>query len=297
MGARPHKETAKRKARSIVQATRRLRTREVARLLGTSPSQVRRFVHAGVCRPSRRGRAFEFSFQDVVLLRSAQGLLASGLSSRRVRRALGEVARRLGERPLSSLRFRAFGNRIVVHEGSHAWNSESGQLLFSFEPRELARNAEVITPRQSPFTRGERRSPERNAGDWFERAVALEEAGDIAAAAEAYRKVLALEPGFVDASVNLGRVLHQQGRLSEAAVLYRRALAGDPCDAVAHYNLALVYEDQSQPNLAIEHYRRALDAAPDFADAHYNLARLFEERGRHADAVRHMLQYSKLTAG
>lgn len=207
----------------------------------------------------------------------------------------------MGDRPLSSLRFRAVRDRVIVDEGSHAWNSESGQLLFAFEPRAIERSAEILLPRPrilAASTRlGAKEPRDDSPADWFERGVALEEAGDTQAACAAYRKVLADDPEFIDACVNLGRLLHQQGRLSEAAVFYRRALAGDPDDAVAHYNLALVCEDQARAEDAIEHYRAALRTAPDFADAHFNLARLFEERGRHADAVRHLIQFSRLTNG
>jgi len=285
-------------SRKVTAASRVFRTKEVARILAISPSRVRRHVHAGLCTPSRKGLAFEFTFQDLVLLRAAQGLLKLGISPQKVHRTLATVARRADARPLSSLRFHAVGKKIVVQDGSTAWNSESGQLLFGFHVAELARAARVsATPPTLLARRPAAAQRDEQAADWFERGVALEHADDTTAAAAAYHKALEFDPEHGDATVNLGRLLHQQGSIGAAARLYRRALEIDPEDAVAHYNLALVLEDQHRPTAALSHYCKAVEIAPAFADAHYNLARLYEERGRHADAARHVLLYSKLTKG
>lgn len=280
-------------------AARVFRTTEVARILGISPRRVRAYVHLGVCRPQRYGNAFQFSFQDLVLLRSAGGLLRAGVPARSVHRALGRVGRMLGERPLSSLRFGVAGGKVVVSDGHSSWNPDDGQLVFAFRVGELERASRreegvaSIAPQRAPGLNAIQR--EQQAGHWFERGMDLEHAGDHEAAAEVYRKVLEVEPRHADAAVNLGRLLHQDGRLAEAARLYRIALAVDAADAVAHYNLALVLEDQHRPAVALRHYQQAVAQQPEFADAHYNLARLLEDLGRHAEAVRHLLAYSALT--
>src|SRR5436305_1352586 len=63
--------------------------REVAKMLGLSLGQVRAFVRAGFLDPERGPRReLRFSFQDLVLLRSAQGLVSARIAPRRVRRAL-----------------------------------------------------------------------------------------------------------------------------------------------------------------------------------------------------------------
>lgn len=278
-------------------SARLYRTAEVARILGTSPQRVRRLVRAGLCRPSRKGLAFRFSFQDLVLLRTARGLLSAGVAARRVHRSLAAVARGLGGKPLSGLRFHAVGNRIVVQEGNTAWTPEDGQLLFAFQLAALARAAGVGSAGPTRLPDRSEREQRRRAAEWFDRGVSLEQANDAEAAAGAYRRALEVQPDHGDAATNLGRLLHGEGRLREAARLYRRALATDPGDAIAHYNLALVLEDLGRPAAALRHYRRAVAAAPEFADAHYNLARLFEGLGRHVDAVRHFLMYSTLTQG
>ena len=66
------------------------RTRDVARVLAVKRQWVYSCVRRGLCRPGRRGRWYEFSFQDLVILRTALGLMRSDVSPRRVRRALRE---------------------------------------------------------------------------------------------------------------------------------------------------------------------------------------------------------------
>src|SRR5512143_2459244 len=85
-------------------------TAEVARILGVPAARVRGIVRAGLCRPARHGRTLEFSFQDLVLLRAAHGLLRADVPPRRVRHALSELATQLPpDRPLSGVRIYADG--------------------------------------------------------------------------------------------------------------------------------------------------------------------------------------------
>src|SRR5436305_4986905 len=115
--------------------------REVARMLGLSVSQVRAFVRAGFLDPTRGARGeLRFSFQDLVLLRTAQGLVSARIAPRRVRSALRKLKEQLPEgRPLRGVHIRAEGDRIVVGDDRGSWSPESGQVLFDFETKELAR--------------------------------------------------------------------------------------------------------------------------------------------------------------
>ena len=64
-------------------------TKDVANLLGLSVEQVRSYVRAGFLSPRQGPRGeYSFSFQDLVLLRTAKGLLAARVPRRRVRIAL-----------------------------------------------------------------------------------------------------------------------------------------------------------------------------------------------------------------
>ena len=259
--------------------------REVAKMLGLSVSQVRAYVRAGFLEPTRgpRGQLL-FSFQDLVLLRTAQGLVSARIPPRRVRSALRKLKEQLPEgRPLRGVHIRAEGDHIVVGDGRASWRPESGQILLDFETRELARK---VAPLQ-------RRARDGDASDWYERACDLEESAPDEAQ-QAYRRVLDLDPAHADAWVNLGRLLHEAGDPRSAAQHYRKAIELRPDDPVALFNLGVALEDLRMPDEAILAYRTALAADAGCADAHYNLAQLYESRGEAAAALRHLRTYRKL---
>ena len=260
--------------------------REVAKLLGLSLSQVREYVRAGFLDPVRGPRGeLRFTFQDLVLLRTAKGLVSARIPPRRVRRALRKLKEQLPEgRPLRSVHIRAEGDRIVVGDGTAHWSPESGQVLFDFGAREILRKVAPLQLR-APF--------KGDACDWYERACDLEETAK-AEARDAYRRALELDPGLVDAWVNLGRLLHEDGEARAAAEHYRRAIELAPGNVIALFNLGVALEDLRMPEEAILAYRTALAADPDCADAHFNLAQLYERRRDAAAALRHLRTYRKL---
>src|SRR6478752_5598358 len=141
-------------------------TREVARLLGLSPTQVRSQAKAGFLTPDRGPRNdYRFSFQDLVLLRTARELARARVPPHRIRSALRDLARKLpAGRSLTEIRITADGQRILVSEGGSAWNPESGQLHIDFTAPDAAtqrRGSTALDPTESP-------------PDWYERALSLE---------------------------------------------------------------------------------------------------------------------------
>lgn len=273
---------------------RQLSTADAARILRVSEGRIRELVRSGLCRPARDGRSYAFSFQDLVALRTAAGLLARSVPLARVRRALEALGRELPpERPLSGLRIFADGKRVAVREGGTSWEPETGQTLLDFGVDELA---EQVADLRSAAANRDRSEPKTQAEAEFERGLDLED-DDPAAACSAYGKALELDPDLVDAWVNLGRLAHQSGNAREAVRLYHHALERSPEDPVIHFNLALALEDSRGPGPAASHYERAIALDPNFADAHYNLAGLCETLGRKTDALRHYSAYRKLTEG
>jgi Flp pilus assembly protein TadD len=61
--------------------------------------------------------------------------------------------------------------------------------------------------------------------------------GDLVAAEDAFRQALALDPGRLDSTIDLGEVLLEQGRRQEAAEAFRRALRLAPDDLRARDGL------------------------------------------------------------
>jgi tetratricopeptide (TPR) repeat protein len=267
-------------------------TREVAELLGIAPARVRSYARAGLLEPGRGpGNRYRFSFQDLVLLRAAKGLLDARVPARRVRRALTIVKNQLPSgASLSEVRITADAERVVVRHGGVAWNPESGQLQLDFEVSELAGR---IAPLAASATRAAEEAG-ADGDEWFELALELE-AYAPAEAVVAYERVLGRDPEHADAHLNLGRLLHEDGRLERAEFHYRRALENRPDDATAAFNLGVALEDGERWEDAIRAYRQALELEPGLADAHYNLARLLEVRGGRQEAIAHLRSYRALT--
>jgi len=268
-------------------------TRDVARLLGLSPTQVRSQARAGFLSPLRGPRNdYRFSFQDLVLLRTARELARAQVPPHRIRSALRGLARQLPVgRSLSEIRITAEGQAVLVHDGGNAWNPESGQLQIDFTIPELPKRQR--RPARKLATAPE---PDRTAtaADWFDRALGLE-AISVEAANHAYTQALSLDPCFWDAHVNLGRLLQLGGRCLEAIEHYRVAIRGGSDDPTAAFNLGTALEEQREWGPALAAYRHAIRLDPGFADAHFNLARLYEQLGRRAAALRHLRTYRLLS--
>jgi tetratricopeptide (TPR) repeat protein len=225
----------------------------------------------------------DFSFQDLVVLRTAKGLVEQKVPARRIKSALLKLKEQLPtDKPLSGVVIAADGESIVVRDGQQRWNPESGQVLFDFD--ELARRAA-----SAPALLDEE-TPERLYADAFD---AEEEAPDRAMAL--YREVLRRNPKHADAQVNLGRLLHEAGDARLAESHYRQALLVRPNDAIATFNLGTALEDQSRIDEAIKAYVRAIELDPDCVDAYFNLARLYEKKGERAAAIRHLKDYQRLS--
>lgn len=264
--------------------------REIQSLLGLSPSVIRGLVAAGFVAPARGPRnEYRFSFQDVVLLRTAYSLQRAAIPPRRILRSLKRLKASLpGELPLAGLRITAIGNEIAVKDGDTHRHVDSGQLLLDFEVRPLQGNVSFLAREAAaPDTAGD------EATQCFELGAALE-GQDAEAAEAAYRRAIERAPGYVDPCLNLGCMLCEAGRRAEAVALYRAALRHSPDEPLLHFNLGIALDDLGRAEQALACYEAAIALAPDLADAHYNAARLYEQGGRSSKAIRHYGEYRRL---
>jgi tetratricopeptide (TPR) repeat protein len=261
--------------------------REAAKLLRLSPGTIRALIRAGFVSPARGPRnAWRFSFQDLIVLRTAQALASANVSARRITRSMKELRRRLpGSMPLSGLSICADADRVIVKEGSRRWQAESGQYLLGFEGNPADGSLSIMEARRPAM--------DPSPMEWFGRGEALESV-DAGAAISAYRNAVAAQPTLLEASINLGRLLHQTGRRAEAERIYRDALAGAPEDSRLLYNLGVLLEDLQRKEAAFDAYVAALRSNPRLADCCYNLALLCEALGKPREAIRYMAQYRRL---
>ncbi len=297
--------------------------REVEKLLRLPRSTIRALIEAGFVSPARGPRRiWLFSFQDLIVLRTAQALAAAKVPQRRITRSMKELRRQLpAAMPLSGLSICAVSDRVVVREGASRWQAESGQYLLAFEGDPADGSLSVIE-RPAPSSRDSGgtggvggphalqvegahttrssvggaltpRTPLSSGRDWFDRGVALEQA-DREAALDAYERAVAADPTLIDAYINLGLLLHEAERHARAERVYRDAIKACGSDSALLYNLGVLLEDMDRKTEAMQAYEEALRGDPRLADCHYNLALLYEGLKKPREAIRHMAQYRRL---
>ena len=262
---------------------------DLRRILRLDGSQLRACLRAALLPIAGGESACTYSFQNLVVLRTAKGLTEAGVSVARIRKVLECLERQLGEETsMSSLKIYASGKRVVVWDGASRWQPDSGQFLLNFETGQIL-PPRPLTPRTDVLSNA-RESAQR----WFQRAMALEDDSP-EEARRAYEEAIRWYPALTDAHINLGLLHHNLGNLTEAERCYRRALEFDPKLALAHFNLGVALEDRQQKSAAVVAYQEALKHEPDFLEAHCNLAQLYEKLGRKRDAFRHYAAANRLS--
>lgn len=269
--------------------------KSVREMLGLSATTVSRLIEAGFVTPARGPRnEYRFSFQDVVLLRTAHRLQAARIPPRRIVKALASLREQLPERlPLSGLRISAVGNDVAVQRGGVQWDAESRQMLLDFEVAPAGGTVSLIGRELDAAAAPAKPAATSRADEALAHARELE-TNDPAAAERAYRDAMAHGADATDAALNLGALLYDTGRLDEALAVYDQGLARSPHEPRLHFNRALALEDLHRPDDALAAYEACLRLAPDFADAHFNAARLAEQLGKGQLALRHFSAYRRL---
>jgi tetratricopeptide (TPR) repeat protein len=270
--------------------------RDVERILRLSPDTTRNLIKAGFVNPARGARReYRFSFQDLIVLRTARALIDARISPQRIRRSLERLRRELPQSmPLSGLSISAVGDHVVVRDGDAHRQVDSGQYLLGLDVSMQNGLLQVVEHPQPPAASVSAATPP--PADWFARALALE-GNDPDAALSAWRHAVDEDPLDAAAWTNWGRLLHEQGKTQQAADVYRRALAQVGPDALLLFNQGVLLEDLGNPAAALTAYQTALAEDPDLADCHYNLARLYEALGKPQYAIRHLGQYRRLVGG
>ncbi|HVX65345.1 MAG TPA: tetratricopeptide repeat protein [Bryobacteraceae bacterium] len=263
---------------------------EVCRLLGVSERQLRVWE-----RQELVPRLDAFAFSDLIALRSLQKLRANRVSPTRIRSAVRALRGKLDgvEDPLKELKIFCEGRKIAVLVEGQKMEPVSGQLLLDFDRAEL--KTLLAFPSERPSARAGQAARLKEAENWFERGLELEQTGaPPEEIIEAYQKSLELDPSSAGAAVNLGTVYYHLRRWEDAERAYQQAVTIDPEYALAHFNLGNLFDERGETEKAAAHYHAALKLNADYADAHYNLALLSQKQGETLKAVRHWKAYLKL---
>jgi len=263
--------------------------RDVERVLRLSRGTIRGLISGGFVKPARGPRRqYRFSFQDLIVLRTARALTLAKVSRRRISRSLEDLRRHLPETmPLSGLSICAVGDQVVVRDGKSRWQVDDGQYLLELDVRVDDGVLRVVE------RKGESDPEPEDPRDWFMEGLELERA-DPRAAQEAYKRAVSVDPSDSAAWINWGRLLHEQGGTREAESVYRRALSQCGPDPLLMFNLGVLLEDLGRTGAALDAYQTAIEEDPSLADCHYNLARLYESLGKPQHAIRHLGQYRRL---
>jgi tetratricopeptide (TPR) repeat protein len=271
--------------------------RDVQRVLQLAPETTRSLIRAGFVHPARGPRReYRFSFQDLIVLRTARALIEAKIPRKRIRRSLESLRRHLPRSmPLSGLAISAVGDRVVVRDGETRWQADSGQYLLGLDVSLKDGELQVVERKAAPEKTGHA-EPAAPVRDWFERGLTLE-SSDPDGALAAYRQAVASEPLNAAAWTNWGRLLHERGRIAEAEDVYRRGLKRIGSDPLLLFNHGVLLEDLGKSAAALAAYQTALEEDPALADCHYNLARLYEALGQRQQAIRHLGQYRRLLGG
>lgn len=120
----------------------------------------------------------------------------------------------------------------------------------------------------------------RLAAAWTDLGTAYKAQGQVQAAIETYKEVIASLPEQAAvAYYNLGVALVECGMLTEAEEAYRASIALEPTRAESYCNIGVVFKMTNRMEEAVEAYEHCLRLSPDFELGKKNLALVLTDQG------------------
>ena len=272
-------------------------TRDVAEIVGLNTDQVRHYVRRKLVQPTRGERGeYRFSFQDVVLIRTAKGLVDASVTTRKAYRALVKLKAELAQvHSLSAVRIFADGSSIVMRDEQNLWEVETGQSTIDFSALArgtgLAKQSTKGGPNSTDARQYNRlehlgsdqieldaadRSP-GGSNNWSTERSTETLADNVARIANRHvHDATQSQELDTDEWYNLGLDL-EEVEPDKAPDAYKQSIRLDPKNADAHVNLGRLYQLSNNLKFAKRHYELALTARPGHQLALYNLGTVFDE--------------------
>lgn len=258
---------------------------DVLRILEISSRQLVGWEKAGLI-PAKQ----TYSFQDLGQLRTLRALREESVSAASIRHSVVAMKAVAGmANPLVEATVVRTGTRLAFRCQGAMVDPIRRQLLFDFERCE----GQAAGP-EPELLRHPGTSPATATQELFYAAVQAEETGEKHRAITLYEEILAADPGYAPAYINLGTIHFHQRHYHRAEELYRQATEADPAYVLAFFDLGNVLDELDRPEESIAAYQRAVELAPRYADAHYNLALAYERKDEGRNALRHWQAYVKL---
>jgi tetratricopeptide (TPR) repeat protein len=164
---------------------------------------------------------------------------------------------------------------------------QMGQSAEAVEWLTLAQRFQRSRPSLADPELGEVAGLNLGAQQHLRRGIAHEAAGRLADSVEEHERSLALNPGLVQAHLNLISIYGRLGEAEKAEGHYRAALAVQSNLPELHYNYGVLLVSLDRIGEAKAAFLRALELEPTYAEAHHNYAVLIEREGRLEEAATH----------
>lgn len=251
-------------------------TRMAARILAISPDRIRYWVKRKLVKPTAsRGRHYQFSFEDLLMMRLTKELLPTRRRLLPLKRCLERLSGTLiADRPITAVKLYHEDGRIMVRDGRARFEAETGQLLLSFGEREFG---EAVHQADSPARMRRLLSA----------AAELEETNPLRAL-RLYHEYLEHEPDDGAIHRRLSRLFELGGDLQSAIRHLDAAAVLEPDLVEIHFDLGVLYRKLQDFDRATACFKQALERDPELIEAHLHLAQIYEQQGRERDSFRHL---------
>ena len=171
------------------------------------------------------------------------------------------------------------------------WFNERAIRLSRDLPR-AAMVAVLLLSRAMCASAIEEPAPRAPVEELWKEATAAQQAQKFDRAASLYRKILAIQPDFTEAEVNLGLMLHLAGNMKEAIASFEHVLVRHPDLFAPNFLAGMDYLKLDNPARAIPYLEKATKQKPDQVEPLVGLANADLQTGRLSEA---MEQFTRAT--
>jgi tetratricopeptide (TPR) repeat protein len=275
----------------------------LAELLGVPISVIRRWHRRGLIVPKQEVHHLPyFDFQEVVTARHLAQLMAAGVSPAALEKKLAAFTAYASDvdRPLAQLSVLVEGRQILLRSGD-GLVEPSGQRRFDFDSVEAP--SEEVMPLSLEEQKGnieniaESLPTPTTPDEMIEYAAALEESGQLAAAAEAYRAAMAAAGPTAELCFQVAEILYRLGDKTGARERLYMAIELDEDYVEARANLGCILAECGEYELAVAAFQGAIAFHDDYADVHLHLARALDHLDRKDEAQTHWESFLRLAPG